>query len=108
MMVSISGASGAESPPEASPEELDRMAEAAVLALLLSEQPAQLTADEVIRALGDGRLSALAIEDAADRLKRSGLVHREGKFIIPSRAALRMDRLPIDAAKRILPPAPPG
>jgi hypothetical protein len=89
-----------------SSEEPERMAEAAVMALILGEHPAQLTSKEIVRALNDERLSDLVIEDAADRLERSGLAHREGDFIIPSHAALRMDRLPIEAAKRTLPTIP--
>jgi hypothetical protein len=61
------------------------------LALLLNEHPTRLTVDELILVLhadperGDP-------EDAAERAVRelvgAGLMHREGRFLSPSRAAL--------------------
>lgn len=89
-----------------SPDELDRLAESSVMALLLTEHPAHLTIEEVIRALAGERVSGLDTEDAADRLERYGLVHREGSFVIPSRTALRMDRLAIEEAKEEIPSLP--
>ncbi|HEY6553953.1 MAG TPA: hypothetical protein VI669_11405 [Vicinamibacteria bacterium] len=74
-----------------SPAVEDRKTESAVLALLLNEHPARLTVDELILVLhadpdrGDP-------EDAGSRAVRelvgAGLVHREGRFLAPSRAAL--------------------
>jgi hypothetical protein len=69
----------------------DKRTERAVLALLLDEHPTRLTVDELILVLhadpkrGDP-------EDAAGRAVRelvgAGLMHREGRFLSPSRAAL--------------------
>jgi len=69
----------------------DRKTERAVLVLLLDEHPARLTTDELILVLhadperGDP-------EDAGQRAVRqlvgAGLIHREGRFLAPSRAAL--------------------
>lgn len=74
-----------------SPAGEDKQAESAVLALLLDEHPIRLTMDELILVLhadperGDP-------EDAGRRAVRelvgAGLVHREGRFVSPSRAAL--------------------
>src|SRR4051812_22311174 len=69
----------------------DKRTESAVLALLLDGHPTRLTMDELILVLhadperGDP-------EDAAGRavheLVGAGLMHREGRFLSPSRAAL--------------------
>jgi hypothetical protein len=69
----------------------DRRTESAVLSLLLDEHPTRLTTDELILLLhadperGDP-------EDAGKRavgtLVGAGLVHEEGRFLSPSRAAL--------------------
>jgi hypothetical protein len=74
-----------------SPAGVDKRTERAVLALLLDEHPTRLTMDELILVLhadperGDP-------EDAAGRAVRelvgAGLMHREGRFLSPSRAAL--------------------
>jgi hypothetical protein len=74
-----------------SPAGEDKQTESAVLALLLAEHPIRLTMDELILVLhadperGDP-------EDAGKRAVRelvgAGLIHREGRFVAPSRAAL--------------------
>ncbi len=74
-----------------SPKSEDKKTESAVLALLLDEHPTRLTMDELILVLhadperGDP-------EDAGKRAVRelvgAGLVHREGRFLAPARAAL--------------------
>lgn len=74
-----------------SPAGEDKKTESAVLALLLDEHPTRLTMDELILVLhadperGDP-------EDAGQRAVRelvgAGLVHREGRFVAPSRASL--------------------
>jgi hypothetical protein len=74
-----------------SPAGQDKKTESAVLALLLNEHPTRLTMDELILVLhadperGDP-------EDAGERAVRelvgAGLVHREGRFLTPSRAAI--------------------
>jgi hypothetical protein len=74
-----------------SPASEDRRTESAVLLLLLDEHPARLTMDELILVLhADPERSNP--EDAAGRgireLVGAGLVHREGRFLAPSRAAL--------------------
>ena len=72
--------------------------ESAVLALLLEEHPIRLTMDELILVLhadperGDP-------EDAGQRAVRelvgAGLIHREGRFLAPTRAALYFERLEV-------------
>jgi len=79
-----------------SPTGEDKRTESAVLALLLNEHPTRLTLDELILVLhadpdrGDP-------EDAGSRAVRelvgAGLVHRDGRFLSPTRAALYFDAL---------------
>jgi len=71
-------------------------AEAAVLELLLALHPEQLTDAELARELlresaksGDRDL----VERALQGLTAAGLVHRNGDFVVPSRAAVRCDQL---------------
>jgi hypothetical protein len=81
-----------------SPVGEDRRTESAVLALLLDEHPTRLTMDELILVLhadperGDP-------EDAGKRAVRelvgAGLVHLEGRFLAPSRAALYFSALEV-------------
>lgn len=59
----------------------------AVLALILSEHPAQLTTGELSREVGT------AVEQAVDDLAGFGLLRREGQSVLPTRAALHFDRL---------------
>ena len=57
---------------------------------MLTHHPAQLTFDELARALGEERF---LVEDAAAALVGAGLLHRHGEFIVASRAAVRFDEL---------------
>jgi hypothetical protein len=78
------------------PAEEDRSSESAVLALLLTEHPAQLTMAELVLVL-HGDIDLFAPKDAAERAVRelvgAGLVHHQGKFVVPTRAALYFDGL---------------
>jgi hypothetical protein len=74
----------------------DATVEAAVLRQLLLIHPAQVTVEELIvdvAADADAFAERDAIERAVRELARTGLVHRNGEFAIPSRAALRFDEL---------------
>ena len=81
-----------------SPAGEDTRTESAVLALLLEEHPIHLTMDELILVLhaDPGRVDP---KDAAHRAVRelvgAGLVHRDGQFLFPSRAALYFDGLEV-------------
>ena len=57
---------------------------------VLTRHPAQLTLDELVRALGEERF---LVEDAVSALVGGGLLHRHGDFIVASRAAVRFDEL---------------
>ena len=74
----------------------DAAVEAAVLRQLLLIHPVQVTVEELI-VDGAADPEAFAERDAIERavreLARAGLVHRNGEFAIPSRAALRSDEL---------------
>jgi hypothetical protein len=74
----------------------DRKTESAVLALLIAEHPIRLTMDELILVLqadperdDPGDAGTRAVRE----LVGSGLVHREGRFVSPSRAALYLAAL---------------
>jgi predicted transcriptional regulator len=74
----------------------DRATEAAVLQQLLALYPAQLTLEELSREIG-GEKGGFALMDAVERAVReltaTGLVHRNGDVVLPSRSALRFDEL---------------
>lgn len=80
-----------------SPAELDdNMHQEAVLGHLLYLYPAKLTKEEVIRELSVasedfGTLDAY--ERAIRDLIATGLVHQHGKFLTPSRAAVRGEEI---------------
>jgi predicted transcriptional regulator len=74
----------------------DAAVEATVLRQLLLIHPGQVTIEELIvdvAADPDAFAERDAIERAVRELARAGLVHRNGEFAIPSRAALRFDEL---------------
>ena len=74
----------------------DAAIEATVLRQLLLIHPAQVTLEELIvdvAADPEAFAERDAIERAVRDLARAGLVHRNGEFAIPSRAALRFDEL---------------
>jgi hypothetical protein len=77
------------------PIDPDDAVEAAVLTSLLAEHPAQLTSLDLYRERGDP--DDLREQDSVDRalqaLVSAGLVHRNGPFVIPSRAALKFEEL---------------
>jgi hypothetical protein len=79
-----------------SPADDDRSTESAILVLLLTEHPTRLTVDELGLVL-HGDIDLFEPKDAARRAIRelvgAGLVHREGKFLSPTRAALYFDCL---------------
>ena len=74
----------------------DITTESAVMQQLLELHPAQMTAAELIRELG-GEHAAFAERDGIERAIRdlggAGLVHCRDDFVIPTRAALRLNEL---------------
>ena len=77
-------------PPAGDEPPAQDILEHALLNEVLARHPAQLTFDELVRALGEERF---LVEDAVTALAGAGLVHRHGEFIVPSRAAVRFDEL---------------
>jgi hypothetical protein len=77
----------------------DRKTETAVLALLVAEHPTRLSMEELILVL-HADPDRPDPEDAAERAVReltgAGLLHRDGRFLAPSRAALYFSRLESD------------
>lgn len=74
----------------------DAATEAAVLLRILDLHPAQLTLAELVRDVGgegSGFRQRDAIERAARELASAGLLHRQGEFLLPTRAALRFSQL---------------
>lgn len=76
-------------PSQRSTEREDQNAQRAVLALVLCEHPATLTASEIGREVGSGDATERALFDLVAR----GLLRREGESMLPTRAALHFDRL---------------
>ncbi len=78
-----------------SPEDADAQDQAAVMTLLLTEHPAQLTRAEIDRELAP--TGEFAEHDAVGRAIRDlagvGLVNHHGDLVLPSRAALHFDGL---------------
>lgn len=74
-------------------QEQDRFSEAeserAVLELMLDDRY-PWTVDEIASEISDERLDAA---DAVARLEGSGLAHRLGEFVFPTRAARRADAI---------------
>jgi hypothetical protein len=58
--------------------------------LILDRQP--WTVEEIVREVSGTRLDAI---DAVGRLVGSGLLHRHGDFVFPTRAARRADGIGI-------------
>jgi hypothetical protein len=79
-----------------SPAGESRGTESAVLALLLTEHPIQLTMPELALIL-HGDIDLFEPTDAAEcavrELVGAGLVHRQGRFLTPTRAAIYFDNL---------------
>lgn len=75
--------------------EEDRAYEAIVLRQVLALHPSPVTLEELIRELGDEREFGQrdAVERAVRDLVGSGLLHRCGTLVLPSRAALRFEEL---------------
>jgi len=79
-----------------SPVEQDAVVEAAVLRQLLTLHPAQVTLAELLREIGvepEDFAQRDAVERAVRDLEATGLAHRRDDFVLPSRAALRLDEL---------------
>jgi hypothetical protein len=76
--------------PRSTNEHEDERTQQAVLGLVLSEHPAQLTICELCREIGDqGDAAERAIRD----LVGVGLLRCEGASVLPTRATLHFDRL---------------
>jgi hypothetical protein len=74
----------------------DRRTEAAVLRWLLALHPAQISFEELLRAVceePDEFAQRDAVERAVRDLATAGLLHRSGELVVPSHAALRFDEL---------------
>lgn len=87
---------GAAGPDPAHAAARDARTENAVLTFLLDEHPTRLTLGELSLVLNaDPRLDDP--DDAAKRAVRelvgAGLIHQDGRFLAPSRAALYFERL---------------
>ncbi len=78
---------------EATTAEQDTAIESAVIALMLSRHPSQLTLEELSRELvsdADDFRQLDAIHRAVAALGGVGLLNRNGSFLVPSQAALRL------------------
>jgi hypothetical protein len=78
------------------PAEEDARTEATVLRWLLALHPIHVTFEELLRDVceePDDFAERDGLERAIQGLSGSGLVHRNGDFVVPTRAALRFDEL---------------
>lgn len=78
--------------------EADTKTERATLAFVLSLHPTRLTQGELTRALADDPEDFAqrdAIVRAVGELVAAGLLHRDGHFVAPARAAIRFDQLAV-------------
>ena len=74
----------------------DELIESAVLRQLIFLHPTQVTLEELVADLATDPAEFAerdAIERAVRDLARAGLLHRNGDFAIPSRAAMRFNEL---------------
>jgi hypothetical protein len=74
----------------------DALIEAVVLRQVLILHPAQVTFEELVREVAadpEAFAERDAIERAVRDLARTGLLHRNGEFVLASRAALRFNEL---------------
>jgi predicted transcriptional regulator len=74
----------------------DEEVESAVLRQLLDLHPTQLTIEELIREMSGDRPAFCerdAVERAVRELAATGLLHRGGDFVVPTRTALRFSEL---------------
>ena len=81
------------------PAEEDAQTQRAVLAVLLAEHPTQLTFSELARELSchPGEFTERDdVERAVRDLAGVGLLHHQGTFVVPSRAALYYEWLESD------------
>lgn len=82
--------------PRPSTNEHDRTTESAVLHRLLDIRPVKLSVAELIRELAGEEAdfgTRDAIERAARELSGVGLIHLDGEYVAPTRAAIRFDEL---------------
>jgi hypothetical protein len=79
-----------------SPAEEDAKSQGTVLALILTEYRGPIAIAEIVRELSSGS-EDFAARDAAERAVRDlvgvGLLHRQGIFVLPTRAALRFEQI---------------
>ena len=76
----------------------DVKTERAVLAFVLELHPTRLTQGELTRALAEDPEDFAqrdAIVRAVDELLAASLLHRDGHFVAPTRAAIRFDQLAV-------------
>lgn len=86
-----------DEPIQLPPDERDENVQGAVLMHLLHAYPAQLTATELLHELTETPNdfgSRDRIQRATRDLVAVGLLHRNGEFVVPSRAAVHFHELP--------------
>ena len=79
--------------------EQDRKDIGVVLSILLDEHPIRMTLDElalVVNGNPEGGDCGTTTEDAIFELVRAGLVHCDGRFVAPTRAALFFSAVEVD------------
>jgi hypothetical protein len=78
------------------PTHEEDLAQQGVLTVLLDAHPAQRSIEEIVRELAEDPEAFGArdrIENAIRDLAGAGLLHRHGRFVFATRAAVRLDEL---------------
>lgn len=87
------------SPDPDSAIEVDRKNHGVVLSVLLDEHPIRMTLDELILVMHadpEDEDPGTTTKDAIRELVSAGLVHRDGRFLAPTRAALYFSAVEVD------------
>jgi len=74
------------------PEQEDLLVQSGVLTLVLAEHPILLALEDVVAEVG-ATSGELATTQAVHDLKVLGLLRQEGDLVLPTRAALRFNRI---------------
>ena len=79
--------------------EVDRKNHGVVLSVLIDEHPIRMTLDELILVMHadpEDDDPGVTTQDAVRELVSAGLVHRDGRFLAPTRAALYFFAVDVD------------
>jgi hypothetical protein len=76
------------------PEQEDLLVQSGVMTVVLCEFPTVLSLEDVVAEVG-ATSGEIRTTEAVKELTVLGLLRREGSLVLPTRAALRFNRLPL-------------